>query len=175
MPQVGCLKSRLLGRHGRVSECRPAFWPERYSERGLLVAGTLLAGAAFAGMATASGFFSVFIAILVVGFGSAVQHPLASAIISQTYPAERRRSALPESTQFRRRRRQNGGDIWCLDCSGHHRVAGNGRWLRHDRRRSECATFACALAAFASGRRARFRGRRGWTTWDAGRAERLYS
>jgi len=32
--------------------------------------------------------------ILVISLGSAVQHPLASAIISQAYPAERRRSAL---------------------------------------------------------------------------------
>jgi MFS family permease len=60
----------------------------------LLVGGTLLAGVAFAGMSFASGYPSLFLVILVVGLGSAVQHPLASAIISQAYPAERRRSAL---------------------------------------------------------------------------------
>jgi MFS family permease len=91
--QVGCLKTAYSAVMAAF-QMPAGVLAERYSERGLLVAGTLLAGAAFAGMATASGFFSVFIAILVVGFGSAVQHPLASAIISQTYPAERRRSAL---------------------------------------------------------------------------------
>jgi MFS family permease len=60
----------------------------------LLVGGTLLAGAAFAAMAVAGGYVSLFLVILVIGLGSAVQHPLASSIISQAYPAWRRRSAL---------------------------------------------------------------------------------
>ena len=67
---------------------------ERCGERLLLVGGTVLTGAAFAGMAAASGFVSLFLVILLVGLGSAVQHPLASAIISQAYSARRRRSAL---------------------------------------------------------------------------------
>jgi MFS transporter, FSR family, fosmidomycin resistance protein len=67
---------------------------ERHGERALLVGGTLVAGAAFAAMSMASGFIGVLLAILLAGLGSAVQHPLASAIISQAYPAERRRSAL---------------------------------------------------------------------------------
>jgi MFS family permease len=67
---------------------------ERTGERSLLVGGTLLAGAAFAGMAIAGGFSSLFLAILLVGIGSAVQHPLASSIIARAYPASQRRSAL---------------------------------------------------------------------------------
>lgn len=67
---------------------------ERMGERSLLAAGTVLAGAAFAAMAIAGGFFSLFLAILLVGIGSAVQHPLASSIIAQCYAAARRRSAL---------------------------------------------------------------------------------
>ena len=67
---------------------------ERTSERSLLVGGTLLAGTAFAAMALAGGFSSLFLAILLVGIGSAVQHPLASSIIARSYPAAQRRSAL---------------------------------------------------------------------------------
>jgi MFS family permease len=67
---------------------------ERCGERALLVGGTLLAGAAFAGMSIAGGYLGLFLVILAIGLGSAVQHPLASAIISQAFPAARRRSAL---------------------------------------------------------------------------------
>src|SRR5262249_18488924 len=67
---------------------------EKVGERSLLVGGTVLGGAAFAGMAFAGGFFSLFLVILLIGLGSAVQHPLASAIISQAYAASRRRTAL---------------------------------------------------------------------------------
>ena len=67
---------------------------EAYGERTLLVAGTILAGGPFAGMALAEGFYSLFLVILVVGVCSAVQHPLSSTIISQAYPALKRRTAL---------------------------------------------------------------------------------
>lgn len=91
--QVGLLKSAYSAVMA-MFQMPAGILAEKYSERVLLVAGTLLAGAAFAGMAIAGGFFSLFLTILVVGLGSAVQHPLASAIISQSYPLERRRTAL---------------------------------------------------------------------------------
>ena len=91
--QVGSLKTAYSATMA-VFQMPAGVLAERYGERALLVAGTLLAGAAFAGLSIASGFLSLFLVILAVGLGSAVQHPLASAIISQSYAAERRRSAL---------------------------------------------------------------------------------
>jgi FSR family fosmidomycin resistance protein-like MFS transporter len=91
--QVGSLKTAYSAAMA-VFQMPAGVLAERCGERALLVGGTLLAGAAFAGMSVASGYPSLFLLILVVGLGSAVQHPLASAIISQAYPAERRRSAL---------------------------------------------------------------------------------
>ena len=91
--QVGSLKTAYSA--AMASFQMPAgVLAERLGQRVLLVGGTLLAGAAFAGMAMAGGYVSLFLVILVVGLGSAVQHPLASSIISQAYPAGRRRSAL---------------------------------------------------------------------------------
>ena len=91
--QVGSLKTAYSA--AMASFQMPAgVLAERLGQRALLVGGTLLAGAAFAAMALAGGYLSLFLVILVVGLGSAVQHPLASAIISQAYPAARRRSAL---------------------------------------------------------------------------------
>jgi MFS transporter, FSR family, fosmidomycin resistance protein len=91
--QVGSLKTAYSAAMA-VFQMPAGVMAERCGERALLVGGTLLAGAAFAGMALAGGYISLFLVILIIGLGSAVQHPLASAIISQAYPAERRRSAL---------------------------------------------------------------------------------
>jgi MFS transporter, FSR family, fosmidomycin resistance protein len=91
--QVGSLKTAYSSAMA-VFQMPAGVLAERCGERALLIGGTLLAGAAFAGMSIASGYTSLFFVILVIGLGSAVQHPLASAIISQAYPAERRRSAL---------------------------------------------------------------------------------
>jgi MFS family permease len=91
--QVGSLKTAYSAAMA-VFQMPAGVLAERSGERALLVGGTLLAGAGFAGMALAGGYISLFLVILIIGLGSAVQHPLASAIISQAYPAERRRSAL---------------------------------------------------------------------------------
>ena len=91
--QVGSLKTAYSAAMA-VFQMPAGVLAERLGQRVLLVGGTLLAGAAFAGMAMAGGYVSLFLVILVVGLGSAVQHPLASSIISQAYPAGRRRSAL---------------------------------------------------------------------------------
>jgi MFS transporter, FSR family, fosmidomycin resistance protein len=91
--QVGSLKTAYSAAMA-IFQMPAGVLAERLGQRVLLVGGTLLAGAAFAAMALAGGYVSLFLVILVVGFGSAVQHPLASSIISQTYPAGRRRSAL---------------------------------------------------------------------------------
>ncbi|MBS0242744.1 MAG: MFS transporter, partial [Proteobacteria bacterium] len=67
---------------------------ERLGERFLLAAGTTLAGLAFGALAATTGFLALLVLILLVGFGSSVQHPLASSIISDAYPQARRRAAL---------------------------------------------------------------------------------
>lgn len=67
---------------------------ERFGERNLLALGTACAGLAFLGLGFAPGFYAVLFALFCAGFGSAVQHPLASSIISHAYPDEGRRAAL---------------------------------------------------------------------------------
>jgi MFS family permease len=67
---------------------------ERFGERNLLALGTLVAGLAFVALGFASGFWMILVALFFAGFGSAVQHPLSSTIISHAYPGEGRRGAL---------------------------------------------------------------------------------
>lgn len=91
--QVGSLKMAYSAAMAAF-QMPAGFAAERYGERLLLVAGTMLTGAAFALMAASPGYIGLFCIILVVGFGSAVQHPLASSIIARGYAPDRRRSAL---------------------------------------------------------------------------------
>jgi MFS family permease len=67
---------------------------ERFGERNLLAFGTLATGLAFVALGFASGYWMILIALFFAGFGSAVQHPLSSTIISHAYPGEGRRVAL---------------------------------------------------------------------------------
>jgi FSR family fosmidomycin resistance protein-like MFS transporter len=67
---------------------------ERIGERGLLAFGTALAGAAFIALGYAQGFWAILAALFFAGAGSAVQHPLASTIVSRAYPIQGRRAAL---------------------------------------------------------------------------------
>jgi len=67
---------------------------ERIGERGLLAFGTALAGAAFIALGYAQGFWAILAALFLAGAGSAVQHPLASTLVSRAYPIQGRRAAL---------------------------------------------------------------------------------
>jgi MFS transporter, FSR family, fosmidomycin resistance protein len=67
---------------------------ERFGERELLALGTLVAGLSFAALGYAQGFWAVLAALFFAGAGSAVQHPLASTLISRAYPDQGRRAAL---------------------------------------------------------------------------------
>jgi MFS transporter, FSR family, fosmidomycin resistance protein len=91
--QVGGLKTAYSAAMA-VFQMPAGLVAERFGERLLLAGGTVLAGGAFAAMAIATGYLSLFFMILLVGLGSAVQHPLASAIISRAYAPDQRRSAL---------------------------------------------------------------------------------
>src|SRR6476619_3791 len=67
---------------------------ERFGERNLLALGTLLAGCAFVALGYVSGFWAILAVLFLAGVGSAVQHPLCSAIISRAFPQDGRRAAL---------------------------------------------------------------------------------
>jgi len=67
---------------------------ERVGERALLAAGSMLAGVAFALLATSQSYVALGALILLAGVGSAVQHPIASTLISRVYAPASRRAAL---------------------------------------------------------------------------------
>jgi FSR family fosmidomycin resistance protein-like MFS transporter len=66
----------------------------RVGERTLLAAGSILAGVAFALLATSQSYLALAGLILLSGVGSAVQHPIASTLISRAYAPASRRTAL---------------------------------------------------------------------------------
>ncbi len=67
---------------------------ERVGERTLLAGGSVLAGVAFALLATSQSYAALGALILLAGTGSAVQHPIASTLISRAYAVASRRAAL---------------------------------------------------------------------------------
>jgi FSR family fosmidomycin resistance protein-like MFS transporter len=67
---------------------------ERVGERALLAGGSALAGIAFALLATSQSYAALGALILLAGTGSAVQHPIASTLISRAYAVTSRRAAL---------------------------------------------------------------------------------
>jgi MFS family permease len=70
------------------------FLAERYGERSLLVAGTLVAASGFLLFGLAGGFVGLTLCLLIAGIGSSVQHPLSSSLVSKAYVSGRRRAAL---------------------------------------------------------------------------------
>jgi MFS family permease len=91
--QVGSLKTAYSAAMA-IFQTPAGLLAERLGERALLVVGTILAGAAFAALALAGSYAALLLLILVVGVGSAVQHPLASSIIARAYTTGARRAAL---------------------------------------------------------------------------------
>lgn len=93
LAQVGLI--RAAHRSAMASFQIPAgLIAERFGERNLLAAGTLIAGLAFLALAYAPGYAVILAALFCAGVGSAVQHPLCSTIISHAYPDAGRRAAL---------------------------------------------------------------------------------
>ena len=93
LAQVGLIRS--AHRAAMAAFQIPAgLFAERFGERNLLALGTLVAALAFLALGNASGFWMILVVLFFAGLGSAVQHPLASTIISHAYPDEGRRAAL---------------------------------------------------------------------------------
>jgi MFS family permease len=93
LAQVGLIRS--AHRTAMAAFQIPAgLFAERFGERNLLALGTFVAGCAVLALSNAGGFWPILVALFFVGLGSAVQHPLASTIISHAYPDAGRRAAL---------------------------------------------------------------------------------
>ena len=91
--QVGMIRTAYSG--GMALFQIPAgVLAERWGERRLLALGTAVTAAGFIAAASAGGFTSLGMILLVAGLGSGVQHPLSSSIVSQAYETGRRRAAL---------------------------------------------------------------------------------
>jgi FSR family fosmidomycin resistance protein-like MFS transporter len=91
--QVGLIRTVYTG--GMSAFQIPAgFLAERWGERRLLAAGTLVTACGFIAAGWAGGFVPLLILLLAAGLGSSVQHPLASSIVSKAYETSNRRTAL---------------------------------------------------------------------------------
>jgi MFS transporter, FSR family, fosmidomycin resistance protein len=67
---------------------------ERFGAAVVLAAGTLLAGICFCLAGASAGFGSLLVVLFMVGLGSSVQHPIASALIARVFGGTRSMSAL---------------------------------------------------------------------------------
>jgi MFS transporter, FSR family, fosmidomycin resistance protein len=91
--QVGLIRSAYTG--GMSAFQIPAgFLAERWGERRLLAAGTLVTACGFIAAGWAGSFVPLLILLLAAGLGSGVQHPLSSSIVSKAYETGNRRTAL---------------------------------------------------------------------------------
>ena len=93
LAQVGLIRSAYTGAMSAF-QIPAGFLAERWGERGLLAAGTLLTACGFIAAGWAGGFASLLGLLLLAGLGSGVQHPLSSSIVSKAYQAGRLRTAL---------------------------------------------------------------------------------
>ena len=91
--QVGVLKSVFSGSLASL-QLPFGMLAERWGERALLVAGTLLAGGAVMAFSLTTGFWGLLLCLVVAGLSSGVQHPLASSLVSRAYEGGPRRAAL---------------------------------------------------------------------------------
>ena len=93
LAQVGVIRSAYTG--GMSAFQLPAgFLAERWGERRLLAAGTLVTACGFIAAGAAGGFLPLLLLLLAAGLGSGVQHPLSSSIVSRAFESGRRRTAL---------------------------------------------------------------------------------
>ncbi|MBI2469606.1 MAG: MFS transporter [Candidatus Rokubacteria bacterium] len=91
--QVGVIRTIYSG--GMAAAQIPAgLLAERWGERRLLAAGTLVTACGFVAAGWADGFVPLLLILLAAGLGSGVQHPLSSSLVSKAYETGPRRAAL---------------------------------------------------------------------------------
>ncbi|MEM7224896.1 MAG: MFS transporter [Pseudomonadota bacterium] len=93
MAQVGLLKTCYSSALASL-QLPLGMLAERWGERAILAASTVLAGLALTALALAGGFGTLVAGLIVLGLASSAQHPLASAIVSRGYGTTSRRAAL---------------------------------------------------------------------------------
>jgi len=91
--QVGFLKACMSGTLAGF-QMPAGFLAERFGERVVLSAGTILAGFGFVVLTFADGFSALAAILIIAGIGTSVQHPLASSIVSRAHDKSGRRAAL---------------------------------------------------------------------------------
>ena len=91
--QVGAIRTVYSGAMA-VFHIPAGFLAERFGERRVLVAGTLVTGAGFVLAGWTGGFAALLLLLLVAGLGAGVQHPLSSTLVSKAYETGARRTAL---------------------------------------------------------------------------------
>ena len=93
LTQVGFLKSLYSGSM-TLLQIPAGLLAERWGERALLGMGTVITGLAYMTLGMVEGHVALLATLLVAGAGTAVQHPLASSVVSKTYDHGSRRAAL---------------------------------------------------------------------------------
>lgn len=93
LTQIGFLKTVFSGALSSF-QLPTGFLAEKLGERAVLTGGTVLTAVAFASLGVVNGFYAIIFCLFLIGLGSATQHPLSSALVSQAYANGARRAAL---------------------------------------------------------------------------------
>ena len=93
LTQVGLLVTCFEGATG-FFQIPAGLLGERFGERKLLVLGTMITAISFMFLGFVGGLISLVALLLIGGLGAAVQHPLASSMVSRAYNDKGRRTAL---------------------------------------------------------------------------------
>ena len=91
--QVGLLKS-ITSAALAGFQLPASFLAEQFGAKGILAIGTIVAGVGYILAGFAGGFIGLALALVVVGAGCAVQHPLSSGLVADAYRNGPRRAAL---------------------------------------------------------------------------------
>ena len=93
LAEVGSLKTLYSGVMASL-QVPSSFLAERVGEKGLLIAGTLLAAIGFIASGWTSGFFGLAVCLALSGVGASVQHPISSSLTTKTFDQDELRGAL---------------------------------------------------------------------------------
>ncbi len=93
LAQVGLLKAAYSGAMA-LFQIPAGLLAERYGERALLAAGTMVAGFGYLLLGLSPGFIGLLALLFLIGLGSGVQHPLSSTLVARAYEDGPRRAAL---------------------------------------------------------------------------------